>query len=115
MARRPSSNGGFGTPAEQFVGAGGVDAPAGLAVGFARVPAQLTVEADEPGDRLHRLADRHFVVRAEVDRIDALVALGGEDDGPRRIVDEEVLAARRTRAPDVDLAGTALAWRRRTS
>ena len=84
---------GVGAPPEQFVGAGRVDSAARLSVGLGRVPPQFTVEADEPGDRLHRLADRHLMVRAEVDRFGAYVTFGGDDDGARRIIDEEVLAA----------------------
>ena len=107
-ARRPSSNGICGPPAEQLLGARGVDAPAGLAVGLGRVPAQLAVEADEAGDRLDRLADRDLVVGAEVDRLGAVVDLGRQHDGLGGVVDVEVLAARPAGAPHLDLVLAAL-------
>ena len=70
---------------KRSLGPGGVDPPAGLAVGLGRVPAQLAVEADESrrcARPISRIGD--LVVGAEVDRLGAVVALGGQRRCPRR-------------------------------
>src|SRR5205814_10674994 len=92
-----------GAPAEAGFGARRVDAAAGLAVGFRRIPDQVTVEADDAGDVFNRLADRDLVVGAQVDRLAAVVVLGGEQHAFGRVVDEEVLTGGAPGPPHLDL------------
>ena len=57
------------------------------------------------GDQLHEVADRDLLAGAQVDRLGAVVALGGEDDALGGVVDVEELARGRAGAPDVDVVG----------
>ena len=74
----------------------------GWPFGFERVPRDLAVEAGQLRDQLGQIADRDLVAGAEVDRLGAVVPLGGEHEPFDAVVDVEELARRRAVAPEHD-------------
>lgn len=73
--------GGLGGEVEGLLGSGGVEAAAGLAVGFGGVPVDLACVAAELGDQFGEVADGDFAAGAEVDGVGGVVVFGGQDDG----------------------------------
>ena len=100
VRRRPSSNE-VGALKPNVLGRpAGVDAAAGAGRRACDgVPADLAFEPDQLDDDLDELADGQLVVGAEVDRLVAVVALGGQHDAVGGVVDVEELAAGRAGAP----------------
>src|SRR3954465_7434499 len=89
--------------AHELAGARDVEEALGLAVGPRGVPHGLALEADQALDRLGEVADARLLAGADVDRIGGLQPLGRQQQGPRRVVDVEELAARVAGAPQDDL------------
>ena len=88
--------------AELLARAVNVELASRLAVGLGRVPNDLAFESGELRDQRHQVADGDLAARAEVHRLGLVVALGGEDDRPRRVIDVEELARRGPGTPDGD-------------
>src|SRR3954452_10052563 len=91
--------------AEELLRARGVEAPARLAIRHRLVPGDLAREARQLGDQPGELLDRDLLARADVDRLLAVVWLGGQRERSGRVVDVEELARRRAIAPEHDLPG----------
>ena len=90
---RPSRSAVFASKPNSSRRARRVEAPARLAVRHRGVPDDLAREAGRLGDQLGQLADRGLDAGAEVHRLGAVVALGGEDEPVDAVVDVEELAA----------------------
>src|SRR2546423_12506664 len=75
--------------AEQLLGARHVELAPRLAVRLRRVPRDLAVVAGQLGDHLRELPNRDLLARAEVDGLLAVVALRGEPDPFRAVLDEQ--------------------------
>ncbi len=108
-ARRPSSNDVAASNPNALARPTRVERAARLAVGLRGVPADLALEAGQADDQLDQLADRDLAPDAEVDRLGAVVALGGEDDPLGGVVDVQELARGRAGAPDLDVVGARVA------
>src|SRR5688500_9861522 len=102
--RQALFEGRFGDEAELVAGAGDVEAAAGPAVGFRRVPDDRAFEPRELGDEMREVLHRHLAAGAEVDRLGAVVAEHRGEDALGAVVDVQELAAGRARAPGDDLA-----------
>ena len=115
VARRPSSNDVRASKPKRsrarLVSSARRGWPSGL-VASQRISPSKPVSSD---DQLDQLADRDLPPDAEVDRLRAVVALGGEDDPLGGVVDVEELARRAARAPDLDVVVARARARRRTS
>src|SRR3954452_11267681 len=81
--------------AHPLPGARDVEVARRLAVGLRGVPLDLARVADEGADRLGKVADPGLDTRADVDRLGAVEALGGEEQGAGGVVHVEELARRR--------------------
>ena len=80
-----------------------VETAARLPVRHRAVPRDPALEAGDVGDELGEIADRDLVAGTEVDRLPAVVALGGERQPVDTVVDVEELAGGRAVAPEHDL------------
>src|SRR6187397_1144947 len=78
-------------PAEEVARAACVEAAARLPVRHRAVPGDAACEARDVGDELGEVADRDLVAGAKVDRLAAVVALGGERQPVDAVVDVEEL------------------------
>src|SRR5215218_9927759 len=78
--------------AEQLPRAGRVERAARLAVRHRRVPDDLAREARQLGDQLGGISDRRLDAGPEVDRVAAVVALGGEREPLGGVVHVQELA-----------------------
>ena len=87
---------------EQLARSAGVQRTSRLAVRLGGVPADLALEPGRLDDQLDELPDRDLPPGAEVDRLRAVVALGGEDDPFGGVIDVQELARRGAGAPDLD-------------
>src|SRR5690606_38105374 len=96
---------GGGFESEFLLGALGVEAAAGLAVGFGGVPAEFTVEAAEAADGLGEVLDRDLHAGTEIDRLGAVVAVGRHSNALGGVADEEEFAGGGTCAPDFIVIG----------
>ena len=82
--------GGLGFEAEEGSGPGDIQTPPGLTIRLGGVPANLAWEARQFGDLLGQVLDADLLSRAEIDRLGAIVPLGGIvkaeglGDGPLR-------------------------------
>src|SRR5262245_19583209 len=95
---------GGGPEAEGALGAGRVEAAAGLAGGFGAGPAEVAAEAGQIADQLSQLANRNFARGADVHRVGFVIMLGRQGDRLGSVADEEKLARGGPRSPDVDVA-----------
>ena len=90
---------GSGHEAETLPGAAGVERPPWLPVRLRGVPAHLAGEAREAHHECYEVADGDLPADAEIDRVAAVVTLGGKDDAVGRVVDVQELAGRTIRFP----------------
>src|SRR5687768_11134100 len=70
-----------------------VEAAAGLAIRFARIPDDLPVEARKAGDELREVLDGDLAAAAQVDGLGRVVALHRRDQPFGAVVDVKELAA----------------------
>ncbi len=87
---------------EELTRACRVEAARGWPFGIDVSPFELAVEARQLGDQLGELADRDLGAGAEVDRIGAVVAIGGKCQPLHAVLDVEELAGGRAVPPEHD-------------
>src|SRR5271163_4890648 len=73
-----------------------------LAVGLARVPRDLALEAGQPRDQRDQIANLDFGPGAQVHRLRLVVFLSRKNQRPRAILDVQELTACGARAPHLD-------------
>src|SRR5207245_336819 len=73
-----------------------------LPVRLARVEREAPAVAHQPADELRQVADADLAAEAEVHRVGAVVALGGQHDPLGAVLDVEELARGRPVTPDLD-------------
>ncbi|SRR6266487_975710 len=85
--------------AELLPGSGHVEHTARLAVGLGRIEDEATGESAEFSDELRKVSNANLESRTDVDRLRRIVALRGQHDGLRTVLDEQKLARRVAGAP----------------
>ncbi len=85
----PLEQRGFWLPPQEAVCFGTIYSSAGLSCGLTGVPSDLTVESHEVGNGDGELADGDFFPGAQVERLGFVIEGCSEEDGFRRVPDEE--------------------------
>src|SRR4030042_1473024 len=78
-----------GLKAKILLGLGDIQAPPWLAVRLGRVPSDLARKARQLCDLLGQVLDADLTSGPEIDRLGAVVVLGGQQDSFRRVGDVE--------------------------
>src|SRR5687768_8096990 len=91
------------TKTEQLLRPGRVEREPRLAVRLSRVPFDGPRKSHQPRDRVRGVENRDLESGAQIHRIITVESLGGQADGPRRVLDEQELARGASRAPGNDL------------
>src|SRR5881628_620911 len=79
----------LGGETEALAGPGHVEAPARLAVRLGGIPDEASPISGGAGDQRGQIADGDLLAAADVDGVGGVVALGGQHQRPRGVIDVE--------------------------